>query len=182
MFKCFFVTWALLLAPALCQATDPTFYFGASIGQSVEVNAPGGLSGSSDDPSFTLFGGIELGEHFAAEVGYHDFRTTTCCGEVQPDRGFERSADAFSASAVALWPIDRFRLFAKAGALFWKADGHDMTIEGPQPYSNDGVDLIAGLGGDVAVTDGLRIRVEWNRLQIDGNDLDSVSIGALWRF
>lgn len=176
------VTCAVLLAPALCQSADPSFYLGGSIGQGVEINAAGDVAGKPDAPSVTLFGGIEIGEHLAAEVGYHDFRTTRCLGERQADIGFERNADGFSASAVALWQIDRFRLFVEVGALFWNVDGHDVTIAGLRPYSNNGVGLITGLGGDLAVAGGLRARLVWEHLEIDGNDADSVSIGVLWRF
>ena len=177
-----FATVALFCAPILCDAGDLSTYVGGAIGQSAEIEAVNGVGAESSDSSFKLFGGIGIGENFAAEIAYHDFGTTTCCGPSYADLGFERNGDAFSASAVALWPINRFRLFAKAGALWWDVDGHDLTIAGPRPYSNDGVDLVAGVGGDIAVVSGLRIRLEWERLKIDGDDANSVSIGALWQF
>ena len=177
-----FATVALFCAPILCDAGDLSTYVGGAIGQSVEIEAVGDVGAESSDPNFKLFGGIGIGENFAAEIAYHDFGTTTCCGPSYADFGFERNGDAFSASAVALWPINRFRLYAKAGALWWDVDGHDLTIAGPRPYSNDGVDLVAGVGGDIAVVSGLRIRLEWEHLKIDGDDADSVSIGALWQF
>ena len=176
------MTFALFFTPILCEAADLSTYLGGAIGQGVEIEAVDDVGAESSDPSFKLFGGIGIGENFAAEIAYHDFGTTTCCGPTYADFGFERNGDGFSASAVALWPINRFRLFAKAGALWWDVNGHDLTIEGPRPYSNDGVDLMAGVGADVEVVSGLRIRLEWEHLKIDDNDADSVSIGALWQF
>ena len=167
-------TVALIFPPILCEAADLSTYLGGSIGQDVEIEAADDVGAESSDPSLKVFGGVGIGEYFAAEIAYHDFGTTTCCGPSYADFGFERNGDAFSASAVALWPIKRFRLFAKAGALWWDVDGHDLTIEGPRPYSNDGVDLVAGAGCDIAVVSGLRIRLEWEHLKIDDDDADSV--------
>jgi hypothetical protein len=182
MLKRVLVTFALFFTPILCKGADLGTYLGGTIGQGVEIKAVDEVGAESDDPSFKFFGGIGIGENFAAEIAYHDFGTTTCCGPSYADFGFERNGDAFSASAVALWPINRFRLFAKAGALWWDVDGHDLTIAGPQPYSNDGVDFVAGAGGDIEVVSGLRIRLEWEHLKIDDDDADSISIGALWQF
>ena len=176
------VAVALFCTPILCEGTDLSTYLGGSIGQGVAIEAVDNVGAESSDPSFKLVGGVGIGENIAAEIAYHDFGTTTCCGPSYADFGFERNGDAFSTCAVALWPINRFRLFAKAGALWWDVDGHDLTIAGPRPYSNDGVDLLVGAGGDIAVVSGLRIRLEWEHLKIDDADADSVSIGVLWQF
>jgi hypothetical protein len=176
------VTVALFCAPIICNAADLSTYIGGSVGQDVKIEAVGDVGAESDDPSYKLFGGIDIGENFAVEIAYHDFGATTCCGPSYADFGFERNGDAFSASALALWPISRFRLFARAGALWWDVDGYDLTIAGHRPYSNDGVDFVAGVGGDISVAGGLRIRLEWEHLDIDGNDAHSISIGALWKF
>jgi OOP family OmpA-OmpF porin len=159
-----------------------SIYLGGSVGQDVEIEAVEDVGAESDDTSFKLFGGIGIGEHFAVEIAYRDFGTTTCCGPIYADLGFLRNGDALSVSALGLLPLNRFRLYARAGALRWDVDGYDLTIAGRRPYSNDGVDVLVGVGGDVAVVGGLRIRLEWERLEIDGDDADSVSIGALWRF
>ena len=176
------VAVALFCTPMLCEGTDLSTYLGGSIGQGVEIEAVDNVGAESSDPSFKLVGGVGIGENIAAEIAYHDFGTTTCCGPSYADFGFERNGDAFSTCAVALLPINRFRLFAKAGALWWDVDGHDLTVAGPQSYSNDGVDLVVGAGSDIAVVSGLRIRLEWEHLKIDDADADSVSIGVLWQF
>ena len=176
------VTIALFFTPFLCEGADLSTYLGVAIGTGVEIGAVDEVPTESSDPSFKLFGGVGVGENFAAEIAYHDFGTTTCCGPSYADFGFERNGDAFSASAVALWPIKRFRLFAKAGALWWDVGGHDLTIAGRRPYSNNGVDLVAGAGGDLSVVSGLRIRLEWEHLKIDDGDANTISIGVLWQF
>jgi OOP family OmpA-OmpF porin len=142
------------------EGADLSPYLGGSIGRGVEIEAADDVESDSSDSSFKFFGGIGIGENFAVEIGYHDFGTTTCCGPSYADFGFKRNGDAFSASALAVWPISRFRLFVKAG----------------------GVDLLAGMGGDIAVVSGLRIRLEWERLTIDDDDADSATIGVLWHF
>jgi hypothetical protein len=182
MLKRVLVTFAFFCTPIFCEGADLSTYLGGAIGQGVEIEAVDDVGAESSDPSLKLFGGIGIGENFAAEIAFHDFGTTTCCGPSYADFGFERNGDAFSASVVALWPIKRFRLFAKAGALWWNVDGHDLTIAGRRPYSSNGVDLVAGAGGDIAVVSGLRIRLEWEHLKIDDDTADSVSIGALWQF
>ena len=45
-----------------------------------------------------------------------------------------------------------------------------------------GVCYVAPIANYVAVVSGLRIRLEWEHLKIDGDDAESVSIGALWQF
>ncbi len=176
------VAVALFLTPIVCHGADQGVYIGGSVGRGVEIEAAADVGADASDPSFKLFGGIGIGDYFAAEIAYHDFGTTTCCGPSYADFGFERNGSGFSASALVLWPISRLRLFAKAGALWWDVDGHDLTIAGRRPYSNDGVDLVAGVGGDVKVVSGLRVRLEWEHLEIDGDDADAVTIGALWNF
>jgi len=177
-----FLAVALLLTPIVCQGADLGAYLGGSIGRGVVIEAAENVGADSSDPSFKLFGGIGIVEHFAVEIAYHDFGTTTCCGPSYADLGFERSGKAYSANAMALWPISSFRLFVKAGALWWDVDGYDLTITGISPYSNDGVDLVVGVGGDIKVVSGLRIRLEWERLEIDDDNSDSVTVGALWQF
>jgi hypothetical protein len=177
-----FVAVALVCTPIVCEGADLGTYLGGSIGRGVKIEAAEDVGADSSDPSFKLFGGIGIGQNFAVEIAYHDFGTTTCCGPSYADFGFERNGTAFSAGAMALWPISRLRLFAKVGASWWDVDGHDLTIAGVRPYSNDGVDLLAGVGGDIKVASGLRIRLEWERLEIDGDDADSVMVGALWQF
>ena len=176
------VAVVLICTPIVCEGADLSAYLGTSIGQRVEIEAVRDVGADSGDPSFKLFGGVGIGENFAVEVAYHDFGTTTCCGPSYADIGFERNGKAFSANAVALWPISRFRLFAKAGALRWDVNGHDLTIAGQRPYSSDGIKFMAGVGGDLKVMSGLRIRLEWERLEIDDDNADSVTVGALWQF
>lgn len=173
---------ALFCTPIVCEGADVRTYLGGSIGQAVEIEAAEDVGAESSDPSLKLFAGFGVGGNFAAEIAYHDFGSTTCCGPSYADLGFERNGDGFSASVLILWPIKRFRLFAKAGALWWDVDGHDLTIAGRRPYSNDGVDLVAGAGGDIALVGGLRVRLEWEHLKIDDDAADAISIGALWQF
>jgi hypothetical protein len=176
------VAVALFCTAVVCEGADLSTYVGGSIGRGVAIEVVDDVDPDSNDPSFKLFGGIGVGENFAVEISYHDFGTTKCCGPSYADLGFERSGKAFSGSALALWPISRLRLFAKAGVLRWNVDGYDLTIAGLQPYANDGVDFLAGVGGDIAVVSGLRIRLEWERLEIDDDAADLVTIGVLWRF
>ena len=176
------VAIAFLFTPMVCQAADLGTYLGGSIGRGVEIAAVDDAGADTSDPSIKLFAGIGIGENLAVEIAYHDFGTTTCCAPSYSDFGFKRNGNAYSASAIVLWPFSRFRLSAKAGVLRWDVDGYDVTIAGPRPYSNDGIDLLAGVGGDVAVASHLRVRLEWEHLEIDNDDADSVTIGALWQF
>ena len=176
------VSVALMCIPVIGESTDLSFYAGGALGQDVEIEAVEDVGAVSDDPSSKFFGGIGIGENLAVEMAYHDFGTTTCCGPGYADFGFERNGDGFSASALALWPINRFRVFARAGAVWWSVDGYDLTIAGRRPYSSDGADLVIGFGGDVLAFGGLRMRLEWERLEIDGKGADWVSIGVLWQF
>jgi hypothetical protein len=176
------VTLTIMCAPVLCGAADLSAYLGGTIGHGVEIEAVDDVGADAPDASFTLFGGVGFATYFAAEVAYHDFGTTSCCGPGYADLGFVRNGDGFSASALAMWPIHRFRLFARAGLLWWDVDGSDLTIEGRRPYSESGADFLFGVGTDVAVWRRLRVRLEWQHFEIDADNTDSFSVGALWRF
>ena len=115
------VAVALFLAPFVCHGADLGTYLGGSIGRGVEIQAVGDV-GEIPAIRVSSFSGIGIGRILAVEIAYHDFGTTTCCGPSYADFGFERSGNGFSASAMALWPISRLRLFAKAGALWWDID------------------------------------------------------------
>ena len=172
----------LVCAPIVCGAADLSPYLGGTIGQGVDIEGIDEVGADTSDTSYKLFGGVGIGENLAVEIAFHDFGTTSCCGPSYADLGFVRSGDGFSTSALALWPIHRFRLYARAGLLWWDVDGSDLTIEGRLPYSDSGVDLIVGLGSDFLVMDRLRVRLEWERFEIDREAADSVSIGAVWQF
>lgn len=160
---------ALMIASTAVDAAEKRIYLGGTVGEEVTVDADfSGLGVVAEDRSYKLFGGLSLGDHFAVELAYHDFGARTCCRPEVADFGFDVALDGYSAAFVARYPVRRFDLFAKLGYLVWEEDGELITIAGPQSYSADGSDPMAGAGTVFRATDHFGLRLEWEYFELDG--------------
>lgn len=167
------ITGALFLAssPALAQG----FYAGGSIGLSsmeVDVNAFDGT-----DVGFKVFGGYRFNDYIAVEGFYTDF------GE--PDDGpLGIDADAFGIEGVGIIPLsEQFELFGKLGLAAWDAD-----FTGPGGFSDDGTDLVLGVGVAYKFSPQISARgeLEYYDIQADAGPFDvdtyMFSVGLQFNF
>ncbi len=183
---------AVLLLALLGLSTNPAlaqgmglgegggFYVGAGGGfTSVDVcddlNALGATSCDDDDVGFKIFGGLKFNQYFAAEAGYVNL------GEVSATLlgvGVDVDADGFQLAAVGMYPIEQFSLLGKVGIYFWdlEASGGGATV------SDDGTDIMFGIGGAFHFTPQLSVRGEWERFDFDGDDVDLFSASIVYNF
>ncbi len=171
----------LLLLPAVAGAGPLNFYLGASLGEETAATTEDPSFDVSGDSPYKLFAGLKLGRVFGVEVAYHDFGTQVCCPNLV-DAGFELDVDGFSVAGVLGLSISRVNLFAKAGVFTWSEDGFLDTFAGRFDVSDDGEDLMGGVGAALKLTDHFSVRAEWEYFEVSGGDFDFFSIGAEYKF
>ncbi|MDN3653788.1 outer membrane beta-barrel protein [Thalassotalea ponticola] len=101
--------------------------------------------------------------------------------------------DGYILNAVVSYPVlDKFSLYAKAGVFMWDTDFNstlNQISNNPeipsQSYSlsdsNDGSDLFYGAGVSYE-WNRISLRVEYELFDVDGDEVDSLSIGATYNF
>jgi OOP family OmpA-OmpF porin len=166
-------------APASAQGTS--FYIGASAGttsSNVCDNLGGlGLTACDDgDTGLKIYGGALLNQNFALELGYADLGKVTATG---PGGTATASVDGLQFAALGILPLNpKFSLFGKVGLYLW-----DVKVAGSGgSISDDGNDIMLGLGLMWNLTQQFALRAEWERFDVDGDDIDMISVGAQFRF
>jgi len=154
---------------------DSGFYGGASIGQAT-IDACDGVANCGDeDTGWKVFAGWELNPNVAFEAGLVDF------GEISGSvGGTEVSAevDGWTLAAKGTWPVnEQFGVFGKFGAIMWDVEGGDAAAGA----SDDGTDLMYGLGAQYMLTNQFGVVGEWEWYDID-SDVDLFSVGLLFKF
>jgi OOP family OmpA-OmpF porin len=133
----------------------PNIYAGLEIGQADIAN--------EDDIGFKIFGGYQFTRNIAAEIGY---------GMLFDKSDVEITALEFV--AVGMFPLaNQFSLIGKLGL---------ANVEADSPGgSEDKTELTFGIGVQFDVDRNLAVRALWQRYDTE-EELDWLTIGALWRF
>lgn len=120
-----------------------------------------------DRVSWKAFAGYQFAPGIALEGQYLDFGKSE--GGVA-----EAKADGWTAALVAGIPLGAIQPYAKAGALFWDVDARAQgPLSSVVRYSDDGTDFFWGVGVQFSFSPALALRVEYERYQLDGSDLDT---------
>jgi OOP family OmpA-OmpF porin len=77
---------------------------------------------------------------------------------------------------------NKLRAFAKLGLHAWELDASVTSSAGSASLTNSGTDLFYGIGAKYALTDRVSIRAEFERFNIDSDEIDFVSAGVSYRF
>jgi len=146
-----------------------------------------GISGLEDDAEFRgdkdedtgweIRLGYSINKYFAVQAGYLDL------GEVVlpnfADGGGSVETDGVAVSALAMFPMgDDFSVVGKVGLLAWERDGVLGSIAGPRELSEDGSDLMLGIGFSYHVTDKVDITADYN----DSEDFTWIAGGINYHF
>jgi OOP family OmpA-OmpF porin len=182
---------------ANAQAQDAQkWYAGANVGQSkFSGSCGGGLSCDTTDTAFKFFGGYKFSPMISAELGYADFGKQHASGTLL---GVAASADvkvnAWELDGVGSWPIaNKFSVLGRLGVYRAesKASGNasfaGIAVSTNGKASNTG--LTYGIGAGYDITQAVTARLEFQRYNKVGgnnaggkNDVDVISIGALFKF
>jgi len=173
---------ATLVAASLpASAQGSGFYVGAGAGLTTvdlcgDLIALGATSCDDEDTGFKIFGGKRINQNLAVELGWVDLGEITATG---PGGTARAEVDGIQVAAVGMLPVNpRFHVFGKVGLYLW-----DAKISGPGgSLSDDGTDLMFGFGASWNLAERLDLRGEWERFDVDGDDIDMLSVGLLYRF
>jgi OOP family OmpA-OmpF porin len=179
----------------------PGLYLGGSFGSSTfndfdgsdvdaELASLGFTSSSSTDDSDTgwkLFAGYKFMPYLAVEGSYTDLgkasASSVITAPVSGSANVEAEASTWAISALGIWPVaPRFELYGRLGFHFWDADVSGSGTAGSVSESDDGTDLLYGVGANFDITPQLGVRGEWERYELDDSDVDLWSIGLSWGF
>jgi OOP family OmpA-OmpF porin len=174
-------TAALGLVAAPAFAADNGIYLGASVGQSgvtfEETVAGEDFEFDTDSTGYKAILGWRFLDWLAVEANYVDLGSGD--DNVAGTR-IETDVNGISLSAVGFLPVGPVDLFARVGAIDWKADvtASDLGFDA----SDDGTDLTYGVGAQFRVWS-LGVRAEYERYDISEADtVDMFSVGVTWTF
>lgn len=167
---------ATLVAAPLAEAAEERWYIGAG---AVESD----LGFEVFDESATgwkAFGGYRFTRIVAAEAGYLD---TGDAEETIEGTDVKLNVTGTHVSVLAAWPIgESFALHARAGFIDWEAELTLSDGVGTETSNANGQDLYWGAGATFNFGDTLGLRLEYEVPEIEGIDVNSISLSVLYRF
>ncbi|HWH47918.1 MAG TPA: outer membrane beta-barrel protein [Burkholderiales bacterium] len=155
-------------------------YIGAGAGITTvdvcdDLSGPG-ISCDDKDTGLKIFGGFKFNPNFGVEASWVDLGEVSASG---PGGSASVEVDGFGVAAVGMIPINpQFGVFGKLGAYMWDATGGGAA----SGASDDGTDIMFGAGVNWNFSSHFGLRAEWERFDIDGDDIDFLSIGAQYNF
>lgn len=169
---------------ALCSFTGGASaggYIGAGAGLTTvdvcdDLNSLGATSCDDEDTGLKVFGGYKFNPNFAVEGLWADLGEVSATG---PGGTATVEVDGFGAAAVGIIPLnEQFSIFGKVGAFMWDASGGGAA----SGTDDDGTDIMFGAGVSWDFTSRFGVRAEWERFDIDGDDVDFLSVGLQINF
>lgn len=198
------IAMAAGLGMTAAQAADTGFYIGGSFGKSkvsdfsssdlnTELASLGVTATSTTedgDSGLKVFAGYRIMKYLAVEGAYANLGEVSArvitTAPVAGTANIELENTAITLSALGILPLnDKFSLFGRLGLNVWNVDvSASGTGSGGATYSDsdDGTGVVYGLGAAYNLTPNLNLRVEWERYDFDGSDLDFASVGLGWSF
>ncbi len=162
------VAAAMSLTIAGAAQAQDTFggYIGGSVGQTDASD-----NNLDSATGYRIFGGYMFSPNYGVEVGYID------AGDFDGKGAFAAaSVEATGAyvAAVGSMPLnDRFSLFGKAGFFHYE---FDVNMNGNTVQSDDGTELLLGVGIDYSLTPSVSVGAEYNTV----SDVDETDVDAIW--
>jgi len=162
----------------LGAAAGTTPYPGLNIGGGAGTSSLNGADYTGDgnrvedrQVSFKGLVGYRLGPVFSMEAQYVDFGTAE-------DGGNRVKAHGVTAGGVLEMPNMYIRPYAKAGALFWDADGEFSGVN----RSETGTDFTYGGGVRFILGQHLDLRTEYERFEFTDADVHTISAMLQFNF
>jgi OOP family OmpA-OmpF porin len=156
---------------------------------------------SSVDDSFNgygFYGGYRFTTHFGVEGGYFNLGSFKYRARVNGTIGglpsaaavnYDGETSGITVAAIGVWPLSyRWEVYGRAGALFASntASVYYADVQGPlrDEFSENSVDLLAGIGTSLNFLEIYDLRLEYQRVFDAGDevigegDADTISIGV----
>lgn len=193
-------TVGLLLASSV-YAADNNWYMGASIGQNKgdsEVTA-GTASLDETDTAWKIYGGYNFNKYFALELFYADLGELSLKGNNGDTFSYKGTAYSFTANnaslttevesvglnVLATYPVHKhFEPFAKLGLHRYDVESTVTASSiSSSSVSDDGTDLLYGLGFKIPITESISVIAEWENYEFgDYGSSDFISAGLIYKF
>ena len=181
------VPLGLMLVARPCFAFDYGAFVGGSVGTTRydicdQLVSAGATSCDDQNTGFKIFGGYKFNRYLAVEGGYVDFGKTYAYS-TGPGVTTDVLVNAYYASGILAIPVaGRASLFGKVGGEFWEGEVNGATPTASAKATDSGTGLMYGAGASFELSDRLGMRGEWERYDVDGNDVDLVSVGIEFMF
>jgi opacity protein-like surface antigen len=182
---------AMALALTLMARPGSAQDFGPFVGGSVgttrydicdQLFAAGASSCDDQSTGFKVFGGYAFNRYLAVEGGYVDFGKMYAYS-TGPGVTTDVLVNAYYLSGMAAIPLaGRASLFAKIGGQFWEGEINGATPTASAQATDNGTGLMYGAGASFDMSGNVGLRGEWERYDVDGNDVDMVSVGIVLMF
>jgi OOP family OmpA-OmpF porin len=157
-------------------------YLGASIGWAMDEARVFDTGDTFEDSgiAFKVFGGYSFNRYFAAELAYVE-------ADKLEDRVARIDVTSESSGLIAAFlgklPLsDSFSLFAKAGWALYEERASFRLGSLSASEKNDADDPVYGVGAELAIGERVKLRAEYEMVDIPRADFDIVSVGATLRF
>lgn len=153
------------------------YYGGVSAGRgSIDTDGPKDSRFFDDDFGWKIYGGKMLDKYWGVELGYYGF------GEFDDNNSIGKfKVEDLNVFAISLAPVipiwKRLSLVSRIGFAYWDADFSQTSGAGKSTNGEDGFDIMLGAGPLINVNEWLTVEAAWDRLMMDGDDVDLVSIG-----
>lgn len=192
--KSLFVATAMAFALPLSAPVSAGFFdftlapfIGASVGQSsIDVACPAASSCDDTDAAWKIYGGLEVNEFIAMEVGYVNL------GEAKMTGATAGTAEArgMSLALVGTYAVSpSFTLLGRGGMNFLTLEVNETTGGVARKNSDTDVAWSLGLSAQYNFNKSVGLRVEYERFFNVGDahtsgepDVDLISAGAVFKF
>ncbi len=171
---------SVLIAGSQCTfaATKYPFYAGVSAGRgSIDTDGPKDSKFYDDDFGWKIYGGKMLDKYWGVELSYFGF------GEFDDNNSLGKfKIDDLKVFALSLSPVipiwKSLSLVGRIGFAYWDADFSQTSGGGKNTDGEDGFDIMLGVGPRITINEWIAVQGGWDRLMMDGDDVDLVSIGV----
>jgi OmpA-OmpF porin, OOP family len=148
----------------------------------------GGELDTIGSQGFKLVGGFRAFEWLAFEADYLDLSGDSaplglvCVTQPCPDQIRAQTTNA-SLSALALWPVGKYDIFARVGLSHWESALETINPDGSRFWHQelDGTDEKYGAGAQFHFHQ-VTARLEYERLRFSGDAADTWSLGIAYSF
>jgi OmpA-OmpF porin, OOP family len=178
-------TAAFICLTSAAHAEDQGFYLGLSLGEatqefSIDGDDIGEGTFDGADTAVKLLAGYEFNRYFAVEAGYADTGTQR---DDLNGLDVRLSAEGFHAALLAKLPLGRgIAPYAKLGYVVYDSKA-TLSAEGDSISGSENEDdPLYGLGCEFALGRRLKLRAEYEYIDVAGSDFDIVSLVATFHF
>ncbi len=195
---------ALMATPDATHAAERSWYLGVAYSnvsadyapsdnvQPATIETPSRYTVASPIPSVRKVSnwlrGFRALDWLAFEADYLDLSGDSapfdlvCVTQPCPDQIRAETTSA-SLSALALWPLGKFDVFARVGLSHWDSTIETINTDGSRFWHQDldGTDEKFGAGAQFHFHK-MTARLEYERLRFSGDAADTWSLGVAWSF